>query len=613
MAAEHELVDEFGGTWTDADARSIIGFDLLDAAAVLRDRGGVDSSRPRSSSACSTASSPGSASGPVAARRPPPARRAQRQGVPCALVTMSWRRWSTPSSRRSRRSVRGVVTGDDGDQRQAPPGAVPAGRHGARRRPGAVRRHRGLPDRRRVGGRRLRRRRRAQPRRHRPAPGRYIVRRCKTSTSTTSARWSPRTPPPPRAGERPADAGPEGDDGGGPHRRAAAALAASSTSAIVVFGGDGGRRGGTATPASRSVHAWAPYWTLDEGLAHLQARADTLHQVSPFWFQATGVDTIEVDPNTPTDATEEFLDRRRRERAGVPSILDAHRAGVMAAILADPASGRHVDAIVPSPPTATTTASTSTTSSSPSPTAGTRGRRRGRTGWPSSASWPSGCTPTAHADGQHPAGLRRRPDRRQRLLGLRLRGDHAARRRDPGDGLRLLERQHGPGPIAPLDWVDRVIAGTTAASGDPSKLVLGMPLYGYNWPIATTGTCPDRGRHHRDEPRRGRPGAASAARAGVRPGDGEWSFQYDLDVDDGTTSCTQPRQVNYVDADGAQQRMQRAVDAGFGGVALFALGYDRPRGVERRRSTPSPPPTDRPPATRRLEPIDGRAPGHGCP
>ncbi len=42
MACEHELVEAFGGTWTEADARSIVGFDLLEAAEVLRARGGVD-------------------------------------------------------------------------------------------------------------------------------------------------------------------------------------------------------------------------------------------------------------------------------------------------------------------------------------------------------------------------------------------------------------------------------------------------------------------------------------------------------------------------------------------------------------------------------------------
>ena len=41
MAAEHALVEEFGGRWSDADARSIVGFDLLRAAAVLHERGGV--------------------------------------------------------------------------------------------------------------------------------------------------------------------------------------------------------------------------------------------------------------------------------------------------------------------------------------------------------------------------------------------------------------------------------------------------------------------------------------------------------------------------------------------------------------------------------------------
>src|SRR6187549_3425265 len=41
IASEHTLVAEFGGTWTDDDAHSIVGFDLLDGAMELRDRGGV--------------------------------------------------------------------------------------------------------------------------------------------------------------------------------------------------------------------------------------------------------------------------------------------------------------------------------------------------------------------------------------------------------------------------------------------------------------------------------------------------------------------------------------------------------------------------------------------
>jgi hypothetical protein len=55
---------------------------------------------------------------------------------------------------------------------------------------------------------------------------------------------------------------------------------------------------------------------------------------------------------------------------------------------------------------------------------------------------------------------------------------------------------------------------------------------------------------------------------------GEWSFTYDLQLGDGATACTQHREVHYVDADGVQQRIQLAVDAGFAGAALFALGYE---------------------------------------
>jgi len=39
---EFELVEEFGDTWSEADAISLVGFDLLDSAHELRTRGGVD-------------------------------------------------------------------------------------------------------------------------------------------------------------------------------------------------------------------------------------------------------------------------------------------------------------------------------------------------------------------------------------------------------------------------------------------------------------------------------------------------------------------------------------------------------------------------------------------
>ncbi len=42
IQAEFDLVAEFGGTWTDEDAHTLVGSALLTAAAYIRERGGVD-------------------------------------------------------------------------------------------------------------------------------------------------------------------------------------------------------------------------------------------------------------------------------------------------------------------------------------------------------------------------------------------------------------------------------------------------------------------------------------------------------------------------------------------------------------------------------------------
>jgi len=94
IEVEHRLVDEFGGTWSDAQASALIGSDLLDSAAVLR-AAGVDLE-------------------PVALvdrlidgvieriQEELPWRPGARElleacrdaEIPCVLVTMSWRRFA---------------------------------------------------------------------------------------------------------------------------------------------------------------------------------------------------------------------------------------------------------------------------------------------------------------------------------------------------------------------------------------------------------------------------------------------------------------------------------------------------------------------------------------
>jgi spore germination protein YaaH len=147
------------------------------------------------------------------------------------------------------------------------------------------------------------------------------------------------------------------------------------------------------------------------------------------------------------------------------------------------------------------------------------------------------------------------------------------------DSIRIMAYDYStsePGPIAPVDWVRRAVEGTAGVVADDSVLVLGIPVYGYNWVVSTAGTCPadaegrtsvtTRSVHDLLERRGGTPVRDATT--------GEWSFTYELEVDDGTTSCTQSRQVNYVDGDGAIERIQIAREARLGGVALWALGYE---------------------------------------
>jgi len=90
---EFELVAEFGGTWSVADAHSLVGFDLLDSARELRTRGGVrlepvevverllDGVIRRVADQV-----------PWRPGAPELLAECVAAGVPCVLVTMSWRR-----------------------------------------------------------------------------------------------------------------------------------------------------------------------------------------------------------------------------------------------------------------------------------------------------------------------------------------------------------------------------------------------------------------------------------------------------------------------------------------------------------------------------------------
>jgi spore germination protein YaaH len=326
------------------------------------------------------------------------------------------------------------------------------------------------------------------------------------------------------------------------------------------------------------LDAWAPYWALDASVPELEQRIGSMRELSPFWFNATGVERIETDPNASVELTEDFLEiARSGDVALVPSIVDAMPAGGMAGILADPSTrSAHV---------ATIRAFAAdgeydgidldyeqfAFADGPETWASTR---------PNWVAFVEELAAALHADGRslsvsippvYDAGQTSESGYWVYDYGAIV--DHV-------DHIRIMAYDFSvaePGPIAPLAWVESAIEGAIEATGSPDKLVLGLPAYGRNWPLLSAGSCPEA-------EVQGRTSVSARSvdelieRRGATPvrvdDTGEWMFDYDLEVTDGTTSCVQTRRVHYVDGDGIRQRMDLAREYRLGGVALWALGFD---------------------------------------
>lgn len=186
------------------------------------------------------------------------------------------------------------------------------------------------------------------------------------------------------------------------------------------------------------------------------------------------------------------------------------------------------------------------------------------------------------------------------------------------DRLRLMAYDwstSAPGPIAPGWWVESVIAWSSARV-PTSKLQLGVPAYGRHWVTKkyTSDTCPS-GSTYRDSITL-RETAALAASAGVQPVrhvSGELTFEWTeviattasavvdpprltasvvvdridqpasstglqsavrLDPPDPPATCTLQHTVFVPDAATLRERAEGALAAGWSGIAIWALGYE---------------------------------------
>ena len=112
---EFALAEKYGGTWSEEHALNLVGNDLMESGRYIREHMGIDRTPSRSWRSCSTAWWRGSSS-EVPWR--PGARELlaelRADGVPCALVTMSYRRFVEPDPGARCRPGRSevVVTGD---------------------------------------------------------------------------------------------------------------------------------------------------------------------------------------------------------------------------------------------------------------------------------------------------------------------------------------------------------------------------------------------------------------------------------------------------------------------------------------------------------------------
>ena len=358
-------------------------------------------------------------------------------------------------------------------------------------------------------------------------------------------------------------------------------VAALMLTAVVVYGFTHTGRWKRSGPPI-TVSSWAPYWQADSALASFNANAAVFGDVSMFGYFTDAAGSVKpyatMDPNAP------LVLKRDARAAGVEfvaSIIDATKPREMAAILADPATRAvHVDAV--------------TRFAIASDVDGVDldyenfAFNDGKATWaatrPNWIAFLTELSKSLHASNKTltvsvpPVYDNKRTDDSGYWV-----YDFAAMGKIV-DHIRVMAYDFstsGPGPIAPLDWVTTVVAATRSMV--PSeRIILGVPVYGYDWVVNTVGVCPVD-----NKPRRKNLSTKSAgelaARKGIAPtwdvAKAERTFAYaetvtGLDAAGAPTSCTANRVVWYADAQAVHQRAWLAERQDLAGIALWSLGND---------------------------------------
>ena len=578
IECEYELVAEFGGHWDQEKAHSMVGNDLRTSAAILRDQGGVDMpiddivNRLLDGVIARVQRKvpwrPGARDTLIALRK---------AKIPCALVTMSWARFADAVVKTLPAGTFDVViTGDEvtHGKPHPEPYLTAADRLGVRAKDCVA-----IED---------------SP----TGVASAVAAGCRTFAIPNVVDVPTGRGYTVVRSLRELDGSELGIGGRATNARRRKSRLWPLIALLVVAALGVGvatiMRNDTAAPPLKDIpmSGWAPYWVMPEATATIGSYGGALHEVSPFGYSSTGA----TDINFPGDADElaVLVDTIRQQGAKViPAITDGMPAGAMAAVLADPElRTRHVMAIA--------AIAQQNDFDGIDIDYESFAFKDGRETWEATRpNWVAFIEELATA--LHFSG---------RLLTVSIPPIYDTERTgDSGywvydyaaigthvDSIRIMAYDYStdrPGPIAPLAWVRSTVKAAKRAVDDDSKIILGVPMYGRNWVVGTTGTCPA------DTPGKVDPNLREVAALLVQYGatavrdeeTQESTFTYQRESNDGMNSCVQTREVHFMDAAGVRARVDVAREQRIGGVVFWALGYDtdvewaavadvaRPRGI----------------------------------
>jgi spore germination protein YaaH len=335
----------------------------------------------------------------------------------------------------------------------------------------------------------------------------------------------------------------------------------------------------------RFMSGWLPYWSTQTSTSSFLTNSDVFSDVSPFWHDARWDGSgIYIHNHLSPAAQAAALSGLQGNGAKIlPSITDGSGKGKMAQTLAAPKKrAAHIDEIVQ----LVLANGYDGIDLDYEAFAFTDGRATWADTRPNWVAFVTELAEALHAEGKllavtTPAIYNTAYDSSSGYWVY----DWAAIG-ESVDLLRIMAYDYSvgsPGPIAPLDWVKRIaaFAPTQLAA---RKVQLGVPVYGRNWHVGTTGKCPVGQEINDGDYSMTAAGAlASLAGDGVSPeqvsrdASGELTVEYGivyrgLTPKGDKTKCTVSRRAFFADAVSVADRVRVARTAGLAGAALWTIG-----------------------------------------